>query len=314
MSNTFSNAFGSSGGGGSVASTDITDSTAAGRTLLTAADAAAQRSPLGLGQFSVANAGLASEVQTYYNAAASGFTRLNLRAGAGQGGVPFHGIIQVYANDGTTGLFAVDYSGQVYAKNGIYLLQGLSGYSSAKITSNSLGSVDLVGNFTNSTLQDSPSFWNGVVNIITSGGNTSYGYGSMAPTTGRACGVSLFPGFVPTSGTATYAAFNNQCGINQTGGSSGITRGFLDDPVFGTVADYRSFESTVTSGSHFAFYSAGSAKVQFGVLSGTGTRPVTASSTGLLAPMTPQVVPTGASKTVDEVITALQALGIFSQS
>ena len=51
--------------------------------------------------------------------------------------------------------------------------------------------------------------------------------------------------FAPTSGTGTFNGLYINQQINQTGGSSGITRGIFVDPALTAAADFRAIETTV---------------------------------------------------------------------
>ena len=77
--------------------------------------------------------------------------------------------------------------------------------------------------------------------------------------------------FVPSSGTANYFAVRVAPSINQTGGSSGITRGIGVEPSITSAADWRSFDTNVNAG--FAYHSSGTAPSRFGGNVGIGTIP-----------------------------------------
>lgn len=64
-------------------------------------------------------------------------------------------------------------------------------------------------------------------------------------------------GFIPTSGTATYAVFLANPTINQTGGANGITRGLYINPTLTSAADWRSIEWSNNTG--YGLYGSGSA-------------------------------------------------------
>ncbi len=50
--------------------------------------------------------------------------------------------------------------------------------------------------------------------------------------------------FAPTSGTATFTAFDVSPTINQTGGASGLSRGVYVNPTLTSAADFRAIETT----------------------------------------------------------------------
>lgn len=76
-------------------------------------------------------------------------------------------------------------------------------------------------------------------------------------------------GFAPTSGTTTFTAALIYPIINQTGGSSGISRGLYVNPTLTAAADWRSIETSNNSG--WAIYTAGTAVSYFGGRVGIGT-------------------------------------------
>ena len=66
--------------------------------------------------------------------------------------------------------------------------------------------------------------------------------GNMTATSGNRNQYNMLSNFVPTSGTATMAAFAFNGTINQTGGANGITRGLYVNPILTAAADYRAIE------------------------------------------------------------------------
>lgn len=68
--------------------------------------------------------------------------------------------------------------------------------------------------------------------------------------------------FIPTSGTTTYTGLLINTTVNQTGGSSGVTRGIYLNPTLTAAADWRGIESTSTSG--YFLYQSGTAANRFG--------------------------------------------------
>ena len=80
---------------------------------------------------------------------------------------------------------------------------------------------------------------------------------TMIPTTGAVNFANSSINFTPTSGTATFTAFNFTGVINQTGGANGITRGLYINPTLTSAADWRSIEWSNNTG--YGLYGVGSA-------------------------------------------------------
>jgi hypothetical protein len=70
----------------------------------------------------------------------------------------------------------------------------------------------------------------------------SNGQGDAANTSGSRILVMLQRGFNPTGGTGTYTLLNINPTINQTGSSSGITRGLYVNPTLTSSSDFRAIE------------------------------------------------------------------------
>jgi hypothetical protein len=70
---------------------------------------------------------------------------------------------------------------------------------------------------------------------------------SLTNTSGASYTIQTPQTFAPTSGTGTFAGLHISNTINQTGGSSGVTRGLWVDPTLTAASDYRGIE--VTKGS-----------------------------------------------------------------
>jgi fibronectin-binding autotransporter adhesin len=103
--------------------------------------------------------------------------------------------------------------------------------------------------------------------------------GTRTPTSGVNGMTRLTVNFAPTSGTGTFQTFHLVPTINQTGGANGITRGIYVDPVLTAAADYRSIETSNSTG--FAIYTAGTASSYFGGNVGIGdTTPASALTVG----------------------------------
>lgn len=68
--------------------------------------------------------------------------------------------------------------------------------------------------------------------------------------------------FVPTSGNGTFTTERIAPAINQTGGANGITRGVSVEPTLTSAADWRSFDTNVSTG--FAYHSSGTAPSRLG--------------------------------------------------
>jgi hypothetical protein len=98
---------------------------------------------------------------------------------------------------------------------------------------------------------------------------------AFAPTSGTAIDFNFRTAgnsnFTPTSGTATYTLVQLNPTINQTGGANGITRGLYVNPTLTAAADWRSIETSNSSG--YAFYGAGTANSFFGGNVGVGILP-----------------------------------------
>jgi hypothetical protein len=71
--------------------------------------------------------------------------------------------------------------------------------------------------------------------------NVDHMWGFQA-TSGSQVALQTSADFVPTSGTATFAAISVNPTINQTGGASGISRGIYINPTLTSAADWRSIE------------------------------------------------------------------------
>lgn len=233
-----------------------------------------------------ANAGTATEVLTYRNTTAStGKTTMELRAGPGQSSVPFPDMLRAYDANGTHTM-SIGYDGRICLARGMRInlddaVSGLAG--SIGLQSNSLGSFDIFGCLRGTGGLDDNLFINAILNIINGGGGASTGFGVASSSSIAQAGVSLFPGFGPTSGSAEWRSFNIQTVINQTGGSNGITSGYCDDTILTSFADYRSIYSKITNALAYAIYTSGDAKVRLGVLDGSPLRTVWADADGVLS-------------------------------
>lgn len=88
-------------------------------------------------------------------------------------------------------------------------------------------------------------------------------------------GVMIFTdGYAPTSGSGTWTGVTLLGEINQTGGASGITRGFWAANTITAAADYRAFQADNNSGYGIAQTGA-SAKNYFNGITGIGAVPTT---------------------------------------
>ena len=79
----------------------------------------------------------------------------------------------------------------------------------------------------------------------------------ITATSGIQQGIRFQKAFAPSSGTASYSAFEFAHAINQTGGSTGITRGLYVNPSLVSAADWRSVEWSNSIG--YGIYGAGTA-------------------------------------------------------
>lgn len=153
-----------------------------------------------------------------------------------------------------------------------------------------------------------PSTGSGIAAFVNSSGANSYGFAIGGNTLTLASGSfsKLFVGggFSPTSGTAVLACSEVSPTINQTGGASGITRGYWAIPTLTAAADWRSFESANNSG--WAFYGAGTAASRFGgsvaIVGNVGFYGTT--------PVAKQSLP--ASPTAAQIATVLSNLGLVT--
>lgn len=91
---------------------------------------------------------------------------------------------------------------------------------------------------------------------------------SIVPTTGTRATFTVNPTFTPTSGTAINNFVNITPTINQTGGANGITRGLYVNPTLTAAADWRSIETSNTTG--YSLYTS-TAPNYFGGNTGIGT-------------------------------------------
>jgi hypothetical protein len=80
---------------------------------------------------------------------------------------------------------------------------------------------------------------------------------NFSQTSGTQLFTNIANGFIPTSGTATFALLNLNPSINQTGGANGITRGLYVNPTLTAAADWRSIEWSNNTG--WGLYGAGTA-------------------------------------------------------
>lgn len=126
------------------------------------------------------------------------------------------------------------------------------------------------------SVANSTGFIGGNYRYIQSGGGVGFGIynsaGSINPTSGEYDSIQMFDnGFNPTSGSATYNAFQiATAGINQTGGASGITRGIWIEPTVTAAADFRALEITPNTG-HAIYQTGASALNYFAGNVGIGT-------------------------------------------
>lgn len=91
---------------------------------------------------------------------------------------------------------------------------------------------------------------------------TPFGGTALAPTSTEAPIVAqVLATFNPTSGPATFKAFEVKPTINQTGGASGITRGIHVNPTLTAAADFRAIEMSNTTG--YGIYQSGAADNYF---------------------------------------------------
>jgi hypothetical protein len=85
----------------------------------------------------------------------------------------------------------------------------------------------------------------------------NYGGTNLNATSGTQSTFAIRQSFLPTSGSAIYNAFRINTTINQTGTSSGISRGLFISPILTLAADWRSIEWSNNSG--FGLYGNGNA-------------------------------------------------------
>jgi hypothetical protein len=85
----------------------------------------------------------------------------------------------------------------------------------------------------------------------------NYGGTNLNGTTGTQSTFAIRQSFLPTSGSAIYNAFRINTTINQTGTSSGISRGLFISPILTLAADWRSIEWNNNTG--FGLYGVGTA-------------------------------------------------------
>lgn len=85
--------------------------------------------------------------------------------------------------------------------------------------------------------------------------------GSKTFTTGNGQTLRVQGGFAPTSGDGTYEFIAVTGSINQTGGSTGVTRGIWVRPVVTNAADYRAVETYNNAG--YSIYADGTASGYF---------------------------------------------------
>jgi len=106
-------------------------------------------------------------------------------------------------------------------------------------------------------------------NTYSSGDGMTISMGSgITHTSGISRAVRLTGVFNPTSGTATHDGLALNPTINQTGGANGITRGIYINPTLTAAADWRSIETSNTTG--YSIYTA-AAPTYFGGNVGIGT-------------------------------------------
>jgi len=108
---------------------------------------------------------------------------------------------------------------------------------------------------------------------------------SMSGESGTQTVMRVGVGFAPTNGTAEYRGFEVAGTINQTGGSSGITRGLFINPTVTAASDYRAVD--IPTGVVFIAEGASSNKIWTCVDSTTGKgswQPAAASGGGASMP------------------------------
>jgi hypothetical protein len=99
-------------------------------------------------------------------------------------------------------------------------------------------------------------------NVVNSGISFSFSGSTNTATGGTFRHVYFHRSFSPTSGTAGYTHIDLFPIINQTGGANGTTRGLYVNPALTAAADWRSIETSNSTG--WAFYAAGTAESFFG--------------------------------------------------
>ncbi len=100
------------------------------------------------------------------------------------------------------------------------------------------------------------------------------GQGSPTITSGVRNLVGISTGFAPTSGTGELRWFNVSPNVNQTGGASGASIGFLANPILTNAASWRSFEYRNNSG--WGIYGVGTANNYLNGWLGLGTTTMSA--------------------------------------
>jgi hypothetical protein len=85
----------------------------------------------------------------------------------------------------------------------------------------------------------------------------NYGGTNLNGTSGTQSTFAIRQSFLPTSGSAIYNAFRINTTINQTGTSSGVSRGLFISPILTLAADWRSIEWNNNTG--FGLYGNGTA-------------------------------------------------------
>ena len=136
---------------------------------------------------------------------------------------------------------------------------------------------------------------------------------AKAHTSGTVNAIRTNIGFSPTSGTGLFNGYIYNGTINQTGGSTGITRGFYSNPTLASIADWRSFEFSNTTG--WGIYGAGTAKSYFAGNVAIGTTTQNASSAFEVASTTQGILfPRMTTAQRDLIATPADGLVIYNTS
>lgn len=169
----------------------------------------------------------------YCPTATTGETRVTLRAGPANSGVPFTPMFEVLNNAGTS-LMCMSTQG-FHTNMSIYLDTATSGLGQTRIQANSIKNVNLVSDTTTGAFTNGDGSVDACVNILG---------GVLSATTGDGQGsIATFHSWVPTSGAVPFIGIAEQSTLNQTGTSTGVSRSFWARSFLTKTYSHRSFEN-----------------------------------------------------------------------